>query len=265
LSGSDRASSQKAGGHECGKGCAGGAQQISRCVSKSLRRSFSLRVADGFIGTLGGPLAKSIAAVAPEVTLRFVPEGEETVDALREGQIDLDIGVLHASGPEVKVQALYEEPFAGVARVDHPLLTGEVTAKRFIQPKHISASRRGRQRVPIDTALEKIGLRRDVTIVVPSFYTALFMAAESDLVTALPRSVAIGAQAAGLRIRAFEIPLALPPLSVMQAWHPRNDADAAHKWLREQVRKAAHQLRPQLRPMGQKSKRNQATRGKAAI
>jgi len=213
-------------------------------VPATLRRCFTLRISDGLIGTLGTPLAKSIIAIAPEVTLRFVREGEETVDALREGQIDLDIGVLDASGPEVKVQALYEEKFVGVVRVGHPLLAARITAKRFIQPRHISASRSGRQRGPIDSALEERGLRRDVAMVVPSFYAALFVAADSDLAAAVAHSVALGAQAAGLRIRPFDIPLDLPPVAITQAWHPRNDADFAHKWLREQVRKAALLLRP---------------------
>jgi DNA-binding transcriptional LysR family regulator len=36
-----------------------------------------------------------------------------------------------------------------------------------------------------------------------------------------------------------EIPLALDPVHVEMVWHLRRDADAAHRWLRQQVRQAA--------------------------
>lgn len=41
-----------------------------------------------------------------------------------------------------------------------------------------------------------------------------------------------------LGLRTFEVPLPLPALEVAMAWHPRNDADPAHLWLRDRVREA---------------------------
>jgi DNA-binding transcriptional LysR family regulator len=62
----------------------------------------------------------------------------------------------------------------------------------------------------------------------------LFAAARSDLVAAVPRSVATEA-ATVLPLRALRAPLELPPISVSLLWHPRHDHDPAHRWLRERV------------------------------
>ena len=61
---------------------------------------------------------------------------------------------------------------------------------------------------------------------------ALFLINDSDLVGILPGKV--GHQAIqALGIATFKIPLALPTLDVSMAWHPRFDADGAHRWLRQ--------------------------------
>ena len=41
--------------------------------------------------------------------------------------------------------------------------------------------------------------------------------------------------AAALGPVVFKLPVAVPPEQVVQAWHPRLDADAAHQCLRECV------------------------------
>jgi DNA-binding transcriptional LysR family regulator len=157
---------------------------------------------------------------------------------LREGRIDLDIGVLGDIGPEVRVQTLLRDRFVAVVRAGHPLLKGRLTARRFALAAHVSASRRGRNRGPIDDALAAQGLSREVRFVVPGFHAAILVAATSDIVAAVPLAVAATAMRLGLRIRHRDLPVATPPIAIAQAWHPRFDKDAGHRWLRDAVRQA---------------------------
>ncbi|WP_044282150.1 hypothetical protein [Myxococcus stipitatus] len=46
------------------------------------------------------------AAERMHVSLRFVVEGDEDVNALRDGTVDLDIGVQGPLGPEVRTRPL---------------------------------------------------------------------------------------------------------------------------------------------------------------
>ncbi|CAO3416558.1 LysR family transcriptional regulator [Azospirillum doebereinerae] len=207
----------------------------------ALERRFTLR--SGIAGVFAAPLLAALRCRAPGVALRFVGEGEEAVEPLRDGHIDLDIGVIGPMGPEVRVQTLYRERFVGVVRAGHPLLDGApVTAERFAACGHVCASRRGKARGPIDDALEGLGLTRRVDLVTPDVHAALSAAVQSDLVAAVPQGVARHAVALGLPVTVFALPVETPSVAVAQAWHPRQDGDPAHRFLRETVLAVARRL-----------------------
>jgi DNA-binding transcriptional LysR family regulator len=91
----------------------------------TLERTFTLRANDGFIEAFAPALVARAAREAPGVRLRFAPKPDKDVRPLREGLIDLDLGVLGAAtGPEVRVQAIYRDHFVGAVRPGHPLLQG---------------------------------------------------------------------------------------------------------------------------------------------
>jgi DNA-binding transcriptional LysR family regulator len=169
--------------------------------------------------------------------LRFAPKPDKDVRPLREGLIDLDVGVLGATGPEVRVQALFRDRFVGVARMEHPIFASAMTPERYAGFNHVVASRRGRLAGPVDEALARIGLQRKVVAIVPGFSAALAIAAASDLValvteTAFETDVERRTTAPGRTMLAFDLPVATPAITVSQMWHPRFDADPAHRWLR---------------------------------
>jgi DNA-binding transcriptional LysR family regulator len=198
-------------------------------------REFTLRTSDYVAGVFGASLQAIVAREAPQVTLRFADQGKEDVAALREGRIDLDIGVIGSVGPEIRVQTLVRDRFVAVVRCGHPLLKGRITARRFAAATHVSASRRGFNHGPIDQALAVQGLSRQVRFVVPGFHAAMLTAAASDIVAAVPLAIAEAAAALGLRISHFDLPVATPEVAIAQAWHPRFDKDAGHRWLRQTV------------------------------
>jgi DNA-binding transcriptional LysR family regulator len=204
----------------------------------TLVRSFTIRASDYVAGVFGVPLQAIAAREAPHITIRFADQGKEDVSALREGRIDLDVGVLGDIGPEIRVQTLLRDRFVAVVRTGHPLLKGRMTARRFAAAAHVSASRRGLARGPIDDALEAQGLARYVRFIVPGFYAAMLTAAASDIVAAVPLAVAATALRLGLKIRFIDLPVTVPVVAIAQAWHPRFDKDAGHRWLREAVRRA---------------------------
>jgi DNA-binding transcriptional LysR family regulator len=205
-----------------------------RISLSALRRTFTVRANDAFISAFASKLATAVRTEAPGVTLCFAPEGEEDVAALREGRIDLDIGTIQKTGPEVKSQSLFRERFVGVMRSGHDLATGKITPKRYAAHSHVVASRRGKARGPIDEALASLGLSRTIALLVPSHTAALLVAGRSDLVAAIPVSLFDCAMASGLKI--FELPFETQSMAVVQSWHPRLDADEAHRWLRSKVR-----------------------------
>ena len=64
-----------------------------------LQRTFTIRSNDGFVEVFAAQLVAAVTAAAPLVRLRFAPKPDKDVRALREGLVDLEIGVLGKSGP----------------------------------------------------------------------------------------------------------------------------------------------------------------------
>jgi len=199
----------------------------------SLDKVFTLRTNEGFVEEFGPGLVARIEAEAPGVRLRFAPKSDKDVMSLRDPAIDLEIGVAGETGPEVRIQALFRDRFIGAVRSGHPLSEGIVTPGRYAAGRHVSVSRRGRERGPIDEALGTLGLQRTVVCMVSGFSAALAMARASELIASVPER-----HTEGLREKmfSFALPVATPQLTVSLIWHPRLDADPAHRWLRGCVR-----------------------------
>jgi DNA-binding transcriptional LysR family regulator len=212
----------------------------SRLDLASLHRTFTIRAGEGFVELVSAPLVAAITEAAPHVRLRFVPKPDKDAQPLREGLIDLEIGVLGTSAPEVRTQLLFRDRFVGVARVGHPLLAADgVTPERYAACSHVVASREGEFFGPVDNALEELGLKRTVLLVVPGYPDAMRIARCSELVALVPRSCLGNAlvtdHAAILGLESFELPVRTPEFNISAIWHPRLDADPAHRWLRDTI------------------------------
>jgi DNA-binding transcriptional LysR family regulator len=209
----------------------------------TLERMFTVRANDGFIEAFAHLLVARTTREAPGVRLRFAPKPDKDVRPLREGLIDLDVGVLGESGPEVRVQALYRDHFVAVVRQGHPLLAeGDMTPERYAACDHVVTSRRGQVTGPVDDALAAVGLTRKVAVVVPSFGTALSTAAATDMVALVPASY-FEHQRARSALLSFELPVTTEHITISQMWHPRLDRDAAHRWLRGVVLEVCRPVR----------------------
>jgi len=197
-----------------------------------VKRQFVLRAPDGMAVVFGALLAEKMQAVMPESSLRFVPESHVDPSGLREGRIDLDIGALRDRDPEIEIAPLYEQTLVGAVRKGHPLLDTKVTAKRFAAERHVLIAARPNEPTPIDDALARRRLQRFVALTVTNSYAALIAASRSSLVASVPARMAYG-MAPVLDIGLFELPLTLQSPPVVLAWHPRQNADPSHRWLRE--------------------------------
>jgi DNA-binding transcriptional LysR family regulator len=203
-----------------------------------LKRSFIIRSNEGFVEVFAAQLVAAVTEVAPKVRLQFAPKPDKDVRALREGMVDLEIGVLGNSGPEVRLQALFRDHFVGAVRDGHPLLgKGKLTPERYSGFGHVVASRRGSANGPVDEALAALGLTRTVVAVVPSFRAALAVASVSNLVALVTTSFFNATQGHQSKftptsVRSFPLPVHTEAITVSQMWHPRSDADPAHRWLR---------------------------------
>ncbi|MFI5782937.1 LysR family transcriptional regulator [Nocardia sp. NPDC051570] len=203
----------------------------------TLQRTFTVQISEFLLAGLAAQLIGRLHSQAPGVGVVFLAESFEDTPALRQGVVDIEVGVLDHLDPETRTEHLTTVPPLGVARSDHPLLDNPIDARGFAAADHISISRTAKRHGPIDAELAKQGLRRNVAVVVPSHLGAMMLVKTTDLVCMTPGGGLTDAVTA-LGLRTFPIPLALPPIEIGMAWHPRQDADQAHRWFREHVRSA---------------------------
>jgi DNA-binding transcriptional LysR family regulator len=83
--------------------------------------------------------------------------------------------------------------------------------------------------------LKLLGLERQIVTSVAGFSAALALARASDLIASVPER-----HSGNLRdgMHSFPLPVAVPEITISLLWHPRLDADPAHRWLRGCVRDA---------------------------
>ncbi len=206
----------------------------SKLDPRKLERLFTLRTSEGFVENFGSALINRISKEAPGVKLCFVPKPDKESTSLRKGSVDLDTGVVSEEiGPEIRTQALFKDRLIGVVRSSHVLSRSKVTAARFAAGRHISVSRHGETKGPVDEALHTLGLRREVVVIVGGFATAVSLAKASDMIATVPEKHT-GILRCGMH--SFRLPFSTAPFTVSMLWHPRSDADPAHRWLRERLR-----------------------------
>jgi len=208
---------------------------------KQLVRTFTLRSSEGFVENFGPALIARIGEEAPGVRICFVQKADKDSQPLRDGLVDLETGVVASTtAPELRVQALFRDRFIGVVRPGHPLSQDEITPSRYASGRHIYVSRQGKDKGPIDAALSAFGLERKIVTIVGGFSTALALARAADLIASVPER-----HTGNLRtgMHSFPLPFPMPEITVSLLWHPRQEADPAHRWLRGHLREVCAAFR----------------------
>jgi DNA-binding transcriptional LysR family regulator len=200
----------------------------------AVERTFTLRTSDGFIENFGAHLLARVEAEAPGVRLNFIHKPNKDSTPLREGLVDLETGVVEdVLGPEVRAQALFRDRLVCVVRKGHAFDAGGLTRAAYRQCPHVVVSRSGLETGAVDLPFLPAGLKRHVRTIVSDFSAALALARDTDLIATVPER-----HTANLRhgMTSFSLPMPTTQFTVSMLWHPRMDADPAHRWLRSCVR-----------------------------
>lgn len=137
---------------------------------------------------------------ALHVDLRVIAYVKDEIAAMLDRvEVDLTLGVFAPPSPNAVATALFQERFVGIARHDHPALKhGRIAFADFAAAPHALVSVRRYARGAIDVALERLGLRRRVALVVPYMLMLPRVLSGSDLIAVLPSRAAAAAATPGL-------------------------------------------------------------------
>jgi len=114
--------------------------------------------------------------------------------------------------------------------------------KKYLSAAHIQISPDGLFSGPPDAPLAALGHARNVVVSTPRWITAYHYLTRSDLILTTQAALA-RTLSTSLPVLVLPAPFAIPMTELVQVWHPRTNADAAHRWLRALVLQLASDAR----------------------
>lgn len=173
---------------------------------------------------------------APNISLTIVDlPAASSVAKLHLGEIDLALNAF----PEIPTDLL-SHPLSRLAvvcivdRNNRALKKGKLDLEAFLSLPHVAIGSSQGNIIPPDFELSAMGLRRQVVLHVPHFLAIPGAVVGTDLVAVFDAHAA-EAFSGWPELLMVEPPVALSPPSVLMVWHPKNNDDAGHAWLRAQI------------------------------
>ncbi|MFD5146277.1 LysR family transcriptional regulator [Streptomyces sp. NPDC058401] len=198
----------------------------------ALDRVFTVRWHDALTAACGTALITAVRRRAPGVRLRLSAEPGTDDAELRRGEVDLESSSGVPALPDIRHHLVGRDRLVLAVRPGHPLTAGPLSPERYAASEHLTVSRRGSLRDPVDDALTALGLERRVAAAGPTAAFALQLALDTDLVVTLPDAVTRTAREQ-LGLATLPLPFTLPDVPLYLQWHRRYDNDRAHGWLRD--------------------------------
>jgi DNA-binding transcriptional LysR family regulator len=204
------------------------------------RERFRVALTDHGSTILLPSLLERLRKDAPHSELILIAVGPDTFDEVAAGRIDLS---LCAEGvpPMLENEIVFNLDFVCLVGARQRIRTRRLTLKQYLQLPHAMILTGDGHQAMIDHPLAALGQKRQVALRIPFFIPAVLAIAQTDLVLTVPRTLAkVTKPIASLRM--IEPPRELKPFSYFMSWHSRLTNEAAHVWLREQVRAAARNI-----------------------
>lgn len=203
------------------------------------------------------PLVARMAAEAPIAELVIESYTAEVFDRLDAHRLDFIVGGVLTAPTRFAHEVIVRETMAWVVRAEHPLARlNKVELADLVAFPHVVVAG-GRQELSeiterrgvvtrasweeagsFETVLAAQGLTRRVGVTVPDSYSAVSVVVRSDMVTLIPRRLALlSAQRGGLKL--IEPPYQSPTVNISLICLKERLADPAIAWLRSLIRSTA--------------------------
>jgi DNA-binding transcriptional LysR family regulator len=212
-----------------------GLEETREFDPETAQRTFNIIMTDIAEAVILPRVLDMCRAPAPGIAIRAVNLPiDRTAEALRSGEADLAIGFLPDFGGQFYQRFLFATDYVCIAAADNPVARGKFTLEKYLAARHAVPEAPGTGHSVVQQTVERLGIDLRVGALVPHFLSVPFVVASSDLVATIPRAfvTVLGAQPA---VKTLPHPLDLPKVEIRLLWHERFHADAASRWLRDQL------------------------------
>jgi DNA-binding transcriptional LysR family regulator len=215
--------------------CAGDLGSIARKPSRSL----SIAAFDYIAPDLIPAAVSEIMAAIPSATIQVhnLSVDRDYEEALEGGEFDLVIGNWGEPAGHLKRRSLFSDDIVCLVSADHPLAESGITREQYLAADHIGLIPHRVDRLGvIDGHLAKLGVRRQLRVILPSFSGIIELLVRTDGIVTTCRSLAKG-HAKGLPLRVLPPPFAFPKMNFYLLWHERSHQSLTNRLLRNAISK----------------------------
>jgi DNA-binding transcriptional LysR family regulator len=220
------------------------------------QRDFNIAMSDYGSFVLMPTLLRRLATQAPAVRCLLEPFNGASLSRVASGDLDLlvaaegcEAGARPNASRELKMRRLHSEDFVCLVDENNSRVGDTLTLKQYQQLSHALVRFGPDLHTLVEQAWMRDGLHLQIGVVGPSFSSVMLMLPGTELIATAPRRLA-EVLAPSQRLRILECPVAIQPLHQILMWHPRNDFEPAHQFLRKLFVEGAGQpvVRVERRP-----------------
>lgn len=213
-------------------------------VAADSDRTFRISMTDVGQIVLLPSLLNRLSESAPQVRVDVTTINNEIHNTLASGDLDLAVGFVTQLEDYFFQQVLFEEQFVCLVRLDHPRIGKEITLRQYQSESHVVVTTSGTGHLIVDKTIEKLGLKRKVSVRIPNFIGLSTIIGATDYICTLPRRAGEIMARRG-EVKLLSVPFKIPEYAVKQHWHARQAQDPGNKWLRSVISDMYAQARKQ--------------------
>lgn len=169
---------------------------------------------------------------APKVKLNVHAIKPQSLDLLKNGQLDLIVGYYDQLGDYFYQQKLFEQYFVAIAAKDHPRLkNSKITLDEYLSENHIDVEV-GAGHFSFENHIGELWAKRNKVMTLPSYLGVGLVVQQSDAIATVPYYLSEVLLARG-NLQILELPQDFPTYSIKQFWYISNHNDKSHQWIRQ--------------------------------
>lgn len=189
--------------------------------------------------TIALRLRAALMAAAPHIQIEFSTRSRP-VDLerdLRDGRVDVAIDWLLPMDEKFNAAVLFEDRIVAMARADHPAFAKTLSLKALQAANFVTLRQRDLHVSHHRQAIQQWrSLHLNAVLEVSELLEVLMVVSQSDLFGIMVSSMA-GIAETNFGVKTLSVSdWNPPPIPIQMVWHSRREDDAAHRFLREQIR-----------------------------
>ncbi|GLS84778.1 LysR family transcriptional regulator [Paraferrimonas haliotis] len=197
------------------------------------RRDFLVYCNEPMLMLLQPLVEKSTQLGNCKIKFEITPhQQDKLLDALTMQKADLAIDYGQVDRASFEVQPYYQDSVHIAIASNHPSIGENFSLEQYFQQHHIGIKARRNQQYAINLFTSTPLQHRKVMVECDSLVAGLVLAASSELVTFIPKSL-VENYASKLGLTVLPCPFDTNPVVHKLIWHKRNQHSEANRWLRD--------------------------------